>query len=90
MARYILTFTRHFVTQLDCVLNYYAKHHVGGKCFSSALHDVIRSDLRHLLEEPIHASCPTNRPRIRYFMSFDIFITFHIQQGKITILNISY
>ena len=90
MARYTMTFTRHFVTQLDCVLNFYAEHHVGGKAYCSALLDIIRMDLRRILDEPIRSSYPTNRPRIRYFMSFDLNITFHIQQGRITVLNITY
>ena len=89
MARYIMAFTRHFVTQLDNVLNHYAGQYVG-KSYSSALLELVRTHLSELLKEPIRSSLPTKRPRIRYFMVFDVNITFHISKGRITILNITF
>ncbi len=89
MERYQMTFTRHFLTQLDSVLKFYAGQYVGeGYCY--ALLDLTRAHLYELLHDPVRNSWPTDRPRIRYFMVFDINITFHIQQGRITILNISF
>ena len=92
MARYIMAFTRHFVTQLDNVLNHYAIQYVG-ESYSIALLELVRahlSELLKLLKEPIRSSLHTNRPRIRYFMVFDVNITFHISKGRITILNITF
>lgn len=89
MARYIMTFTRHFVTQLDCVLNHYAGQYAG-EGYSCALLELLRIHLSEIIKEPIRSSFPTDRSGIRYFMVFDINVTFHIGQGRITILNITY